>query len=87
MARFLYRYGRRIPLPSTIEIKHAYKLHSVLEAHRLGWAAEEGMPSNASWDEIIDYKSHRLAAQKTRDGAGDRSQSPAALGAPTKTLH
>lgn len=87
MAKFLYRSGRRIPLPSTIEIKHAYKMHSVLESHRLDWAAEEGMPSNASWDEIIDHKSHRLAAQQTRDGAGDRSQTLAELGAATKTLH
>ena len=74
MAKFLYRSGRRIPLPSTIEIKHAYTLYSVLEAHRLGWAGEEGMASNATWDELIDQKSRRLAVQQTRDGFVARRQ-------------
>jgi hypothetical protein len=65
MATYLYRHGRRIPLPSTVEIKHAYVAHCALEAQRERWAAEEGMPPNASWDEIIDHRSRRLAVRQT----------------------
>ena len=64
MATFLYRHGRRLPLPSTVEIKHAFKVRSVLEGHRTRWAAEEGLPSNATWDEIVALRSHRLAAEQ-----------------------
>lgn len=62
MAKFVHRFGKRIPIPSTVEIKQAFKQHVMMEAHRARWAAEEVMPANATWNEIIEHRSLRLAA-------------------------
>ena len=64
MTQHMYRFGRRMRIPSTIEIKQAYLARCMLETHRLEWAAEEGMPASASWDAIIEVRSQRIAARR-----------------------
>jgi hypothetical protein len=54
------RFGARRVVPSTLEKQHALMAHRALEAHRARWAAEEGMPANAKWDDIVERRSLRL---------------------------
>jgi hypothetical protein len=60
--KFAHRFGKRIPIPSTPEIRQAYKAHCLREELRERWAAEEGLALATGWDAIIARRSERLAA-------------------------
>ncbi len=69
-----FRFGRRIPLPSTVQILHELKVLSAQEAQEEGrkrYALADGLPETASWDEI---GAHRARAE--------RKVASAAAGAP-----
>jgi hypothetical protein len=63
--KFAYRFGKRIAIPSTLEIRQSYKLHCLKEGLRERWAAEEGLALATGWDAIIARRSDRLAAAGT----------------------
>jgi hypothetical protein len=56
-----FRFGRRLPLPSTVQIRHDLIEFSALEAARKRHAAADGLPEQATWDEI---GTHRAEAEK-----------------------
>ncbi len=53
------RFGRRLPIPSTVEIRHELRAFSAQEDIREESAASEGLAEAASWDEIY---AHRVPA-------------------------
>ena len=55
------RFGRRIPLPSTVQILHDLKVLFVQEEGRKRYVLADGLPETASWDEI---GAHRARAER-----------------------
>jgi hypothetical protein len=53
------RFGRRIPAPSTVQIRHELRAICAEEDVREECAAKEELPAAASWEEIY---AHRAAA-------------------------
>lgn len=51
MSRFR-RFGRRMPIPSTLQISHELRDLSAHEEARVQCALEEDLPRWASWEEI-----------------------------------
>ena len=56
-----FRFGRRIPLPSAVQILHELKVLSAQEEGRKRYALADGLPETASWDEI---GAHRARAER-----------------------
>ena len=50
------RFGRRIPIPSTVQIIHDLMDFSSDEDVRERCAEEEGLPGGTSWDAIISHR-------------------------------
>lgn len=48
----LVRFGRRVPVPSSIQIRHELRSFIAGENVRELCAEAEGMSSSATWDEI-----------------------------------
>ena len=47
------RFGKRIPIPSSLQILHELRVLSAEEDTRTRCAEEDGLPRTASWDDII----------------------------------
>jgi hypothetical protein len=54
MNHFL-KFGRRIPIPSTLQISHELRA-LYFEDARQHCAELDGLPENASWDEIVQRR-------------------------------
>ena len=50
---YFIRFGKRIPIPSSLQILHELRMLSADEDARARCAEEDGMPQTASWEEII----------------------------------
>jgi hypothetical protein len=58
----LIRFGRHLPIPSTVQILHELRVFSAEMNVRELCAEADSMPASASWEEI---SAHRLKANKT----------------------
>ena len=47
------RFGKRIPIPSSLQILHELRMLSADEDARVRCAEEDRLPRTASWKEII----------------------------------
>jgi len=55
MEKFV-RFGRRLAVPSTVEIRHELRSFSVQEDVREECATAEGLGNAATWDEIYAHR-------------------------------
>lgn len=52
----LIRFGRRIPVPSSIQVRHELRSFIAEDNVRELCAEAEGMTSSATWDEICAHR-------------------------------
>ena len=50
------RFGRRVPIPSSLQIVHELRLLSADENARQACAESDGVPGSSTWDEIIERR-------------------------------
>lgn len=55
MSYFL-RFGKRMPIPSSLQVLHELRALSADEDARMRCAEEGGMASTAGWDEIVQHR-------------------------------
>lgn len=59
MTKSFIRFGRRLPIPSSVQVRHELRAFCAQEDIREECAKKEGLTSVATWDEIY---AHRAAA-------------------------
>lgn len=62
MTKPYVRFGRRLPTPSTVQIRHELRAFIAEDEVRAECAAKEGMAIDATWAEIYAHR----AAQAER---------------------
>jgi len=50
---YFHRFGRRIPVPSSLQVSRELRQLSRDEDSRTRCAEADGLPSSAGWDEIV----------------------------------
>lgn len=55
MQKFV-RFGRRLAIPSTVEIRHELRSFLAQEDVREECAASEGLTAGATWDDIYAHR-------------------------------
>jgi hypothetical protein len=50
------RFGRRFPVPSSLQIFHELRTLSAEQNARERCAEEDGLPAAASWEDIIERR-------------------------------
>lgn len=58
----LIRFGRRIPIPSTIQLRHELRLLCAEENVRERCAKDEGLSASASWENIYGHRDEVIDA-------------------------
>ena len=58
----IVRFGRRLAIPSTVQIIHDYKVFAEEREVRERCAAEEGLSLDASWTDIVVLRVERKAS-------------------------
>jgi hypothetical protein len=53
---YFLRFGRRMPVPSSLQVSRELRLLSADEDARVRCAEEDGLPRTAGWAEIIDRR-------------------------------
>jgi hypothetical protein len=62
MVKSFMRFGRRRPVPSSVQIKHELRNFCAQEDVREECAVRQGMPSASTWDEIYAHRAAETGA-------------------------
>lgn len=54
-----YRFGRRIPMPSSLQVSRELRMLSADWDIRARCSEEDGLPNIAAWDEIMQRRQLR----------------------------
>ena len=70
------RFGRRFPVPSTVPILYELRALSESEDARMRCASEDGLPSKASWEDIVLHRTRlETSSGPSKEQMSDPAQS------------